>query len=162
MKAKRFLTFLVAVCLIMPLAFPAWADTSYYRTLADRRITTWEDACRVMTIFLGKEKEYPDFEQQFEFLQTQGIIPKQAKPDAERVLRKGALALMVVRSLGIKGGVMMRLTQPLFGASGRYALKECVYLKLMESENEWDVVEGKELLSVLARMPKFKENKGVL
>lgn len=133
-----------------------YADIGYFREIADRKVTTINDGCKVITMFLRLDKEYPDFNSQFQMLKYKGIVPYNLEAQPDVPLRKGVLAYMVAKALGIKGGVIMRL----FGVSQRYALKECVFLDLMMEENAREIVEGKELIGVLLRMEKYQEERG--
>ncbi len=131
----------------------AFADIAYFRDMADRKVTTVEDGCKAITIFLGLDKQYPDFKSQADMLKYKGIAPYNLGASPSSPLRKGLLAQMAVKALGIKGGIISRL----FGMSQRYALKECVFLELMTEENARQIVEGVELIGVLYRMEKYRE-----
>jgi hypothetical protein len=136
------------------------ADTTYYRVLADQRVSTMKDACRVITIFLGKEAELKDFQSQLSHLQSENIIPKKANTHPDAAIHKDELAYMVFQALKLNGGVMLNALRPFLGVTPRYAYKECVYYKLIEDENPKALVEGKELIGVLSRMSAFQASRG--
>ncbi len=66
-------------------------------------------------------------------------------------LTRGMLAFMLVRSLGIEGGVTMQV----FGASQRYALRECNKLGIIEKGSQYSPVSGREFLSILRKAGEY-------
>jgi hypothetical protein len=60
---------------------------------------------------------------------------------------------MVCQALEIKGGVTMRL----FGINRRYALRECIHLRLIASGTTDEYVTGRELIDVITNATVYKE-----
>ena len=133
------------------------AETSYFRELADRKATFLSDGFYSVCLLLGVADKYNNFESQKNFLKEKGMLPAKLtdlRPEAP--LRKGVAAYMFCRALEIKGGAVMRV----FGASERYALRELVFNELMKEGHPREIVNGKELLSILLRVSDYKVRKG--
>lgn len=157
---KRILTFAVA----MMLALPTYADTSYLRNLVDQPSTTFSDGVFMITSFLEKADERSDFTSQKKFLEEQGILSvKLSEKKEDEILRRSELAEMAIRTLGVKGGLFLRLTEA-FSKRGvlgqavfrRYACNEAVFLKLMKPDDMRAAVTGQELISVVSRMSEYQ------
>lgn len=130
------------------------ADTGYFRELADRKVTFLSDACYSTCLILGVADRYRDFSSQKNFLKEKGILPgRLSNARANTLLRKGVAAYMFCRTLDIRGGAMLHL----FRASERYALRELVYKKLVSEGPEQQIVDGRELLSILMRASEYKD-----
>jgi hypothetical protein len=95
------------------------------------------------------------------FLSQKGVIPGgwSVTYNEKTPLTRGMLAYMLVRALGIRGGVTMQI----FGPSERYALRECQKLELIEKGSAKSHVSGREFLSIMRKAGEYankKLNKG--
>ncbi len=151
--------------LLFPFPVPLHADTAFLRRLADQPVANFGDAVSIVTHFLNQETKRSDFESQRDFLRQQGILSKRlAVKKADQVIQKGELAEMAIKTLGIRGGITLRLARPwnenflsryFFQ---RYALKEAVFLKLMKDEDIRSVVSGAELISTVSKMSEYRSD----
>ncbi len=158
---KMLLKILMLLVMAIPLAVfsqvdvgPA-GDTSYFRELVDKGNATYADAYRMINI-LAKGHDTPDesFDDFKNELLNLEIIPqKWSDFKADEFINRGQLAYMLVKALGIKGG----LTTRIFGPTPRYAFRECVMRKLIASGFPNELVSGGELISVLSRAERFQE-----
>jgi len=144
----------VLLCAVVVAAAPTLAaDNSFFRVLASKPNATFEDACRCMAMLV--EMPVPeDFSELKAQLAEKSIIPRKwlEEKTAEERLTRGVMAYMVCTSLDIKGGLVMHL----LGPTPRYALRECIFLKLVARSAETKLVTGAELLAVLGRVEKYK------
>lgn len=149
---------------VLMLAVPTYGDTSYLRSLVDQPSTTFSDGVSIITSFLGKAAENPDFSSQKKFLEDQGILSvRLSDKKGDEILRRSELAEMAVRTLGVEGGLLLRLTGA-FSRRGvlgqtvfrRYACNEAVFLKLMKPGDMRAAVTGQELISVVSRMSEYQ------
>lgn len=157
---KGIFKFLVAIGVLIGLGamtVNSQAETSYFRELSDRKVAFLSDGFYSVCLLLGVADKYNNFESQKNFLKEKGMLPAKLtdlRPEAP--LRKGVAAYMFCRALEIKGGAVLRV----FGASERYALRELVFNELMKEGHPREVVNGKELLSILLRASDYKVHKG--
>ena len=144
------------VVMLMAIAVEARADTSYFRTLSARKVTYLSDGCYSVCLLLGVADKYTDFASQKKFLEEQGILPEKFnKAEAVKVLRKGTAAYMFCKALDIKGGAMLHV----FSKKEKYALRELVFKELVVEGPEQQIVNGRELLSILLRASEYKTAK---
>lgn len=114
---KMLLKMLMLLIMALPLAVfsqgdagPA-GDTSYFRELVDKGNATYADAYRIMNI-LVKGHDTPDasFEDfKNELLNQEIILQKWSAFKADEFINRGQLAYMLVKALGIKGGLTLRI-----------------------------------------------------
>jgi len=129
-------------------------NAEFFRQLREKEeVTTLLDGYRVALAVLDNEN-YTDvpFQTAREKLLAAGIIPERWAAQEDATLTRGKMAFILVKALGIKGGITMRL----FGVSERYALKECNFEELMAAGMTWRSVSGRELVAILARADEYK------
>jgi hypothetical protein len=130
-------------------------DAEFFSELGFKGVATASDVARALAIFVSEGKQSgADFTEARQFLTIRGVLPdgwlNKAGPDD--LLTKGNLARLVVKALGVKGGLWMRLLGPV----PRAALNECAYLEIMVSGCEWCNVSGGELVGVIDRADRFR------
>jgi len=138
-----------------PAAAEVSTDAQFFAELGYKDVALASDVARALVIFTSEGAESgADFEAARAYLHTKGVLPDgwldKARP--EDPIDKGHLATLVCRTLGIKGGLMMRLLGPV----PRYALAECVYLELMARGADYCHVAGGELVGVIDRADRFR------
>jgi len=135
---------LAFACLIALVAGSAHADTSFFRSLLKKDRATFADACRIMAMLHSKSRDAAGFKQDLRVLRKAGVAPvKIMKPKGEPVT-VGEVSFMLCKTLGIKGGLTMRV----FGTSKRYAYRECVHLGLVPNVSQRRYVSGEELVGI--------------
>ena len=72
-------------------------------------------------------------------------------------MQRGRLSAILCRAMGIKGGVMMQLTD----GSPRYANKELVYLGVVPEGSEQMVLDGLDYLGVISRAQDYMVVEGL-
>jgi len=129
----------------------------YFEALLPRKVTYISDAFKILVILLGVENKYADFESQKDFLIERQVVPQkiQIQNDPYFPLRKGTLSFMICRTLGIKGGLHLRV----FPKSERYSLKELEYLGIVKNGYVNDLVSGEELIKILTRSADYLAGK---
>jgi hypothetical protein len=125
----------------------------YFAELLSKRVAFFSDACRVLTVLMGVENQYKDFDSQIAFFKERNIIPRRIALECNPAepLCKGLTAYMFCEALGIKGGLWLRL----FGMNQRYALRELVFEGIMSPGNINDIVSGKELIFILTQAANY-------
>lgn len=128
--------------------------TAFYRDLKNKPFATVEDAYRVACIIVndpGGQKG--DFEGCRECCLREGFISDSWDYAPESKVTKGMVASIIARALKIRGG----LTMMIVGATQRYALRECVNLKIIQDGPKMKYVTGDELLAILSRSLTYKK-----
>ncbi len=128
------------------------------RTDAVRRIYEKDragtgDALRLMMSLAKDEPVEGEFDALRKQAVDQGLLDGAWELAEAAPVRKGTVAFMLVKALGIKGG----LTMSLFGPTRRYAFRECVYLKLISGGTPGEFMTGRELIDVLSAAERFRQ-----
>lgn len=129
------------------------ADLDFFDTLYLKKSLTFEDGCRMIVILLGVPEKSAGFDEQYRFLCQSRIIVNDA-PEASDpgvALQRGEFALMLVRSLGIRGGIFPRI----FGMNGRFALKELSFEGIMAQGSARQPLSGEEAVAALTRAARW-------
>lgn len=146
------------LALALPLAAQQEPPKKEKRTEAVRRLyekdrAGYGDAVRLL---LSLVKDEP-FEGDFEALQKEAVERGLVDPSwglgEAAAVDKGTVAYVLVKALGIQGGATMRV----FGATRRYAFRECVYQKLIAGGTPGEFMSGRELLDVLSAAESYKQ-----
>lgn len=145
---KRFsAAAIVLAFLLTPAALEA--NNSFYRILAAKPNATFEDAVQAFfNLAVGTQQQQAgtaSFDDQARALIDMKIIRKKWTRKPKARLTRGRVAHMICRTCGIRGG----LTMTIFGASERYAYRECVYKGVWSGGNQRARVTGGELLGLL-------------
>ena len=129
------------------------ADTAYFEGLLSKRVAYLSDACRVLVILMGVDKERADPESRAAYLISKRVFPESIceNYDPDKALRKGEAAYMFCKALGIKGGLLLRFP----GITERYAMKELIYEGIMYPGDAGDVLIGKELVLMLTASAEY-------
>jgi len=145
----------VALALAVFVAGVHAENASFFRELREKKEATILDGYRVALALLGRDYADVAFEEARAKLLETKTVPARWKKGPDALLTRGQLAYMVVKILGIKGGLTMRV----FGVSERYALRECEFEELMEGGMTSRHVTGRELVAVLARVDEYRSDK---
>jgi len=121
------------------------------RELSEKPVATVEDGSRMILLLTQGVGATEPVDEVIAKLQGSGLVRDEWLEKPAKHLRKGQLAYMIVQACGIKGGLTMRLT----GVSERYALRECIFLNLLERSSTGNYVSGLELLGSIGRAEKY-------
>jgi hypothetical protein len=126
--------------------------TAYLRRMFATDRCTFGDGVRFVAGLAAGEHVEGDHATILAGLVGKDIVPKDWKLAEGSKLTKGTLGFLLCKTLGIKGGVTMRLT----GTSRRYALRECVFLGIMTAGSTDEYVSGRELIDTMQRAAIYK------
>ena len=143
---KKYLC-LLAVCL--PLALPAFAQTAdEIEMLLETSAVTYAQAAR-FTLDAANVTAAADSAQEarwFEYAAEQNWLPKNVS--ANDTARLDGIALLVMRSFGMKGGMMYS-----FAKNPHFAYRELVYQKIIQGMTDPAMtVDGDTLLYIINRV----------
>jgi hypothetical protein len=136
---------------------PKESRTAYLRRIYEKDRASYGDACRAILSVIKSEHTDAEFAAVVGDLTGRGIVNAAWGLQEPSLLTKGTLAYMVCRALEIKGGATMRL----FGINRRYALRECIFLRLIASGTTDEYVTGRELIDVVTHATVYKEQGNV-
>lgn len=120
---------------------------------------TWcsnDEACSMMLQMVDGADAYTNFEQRYEALAGKGLACSGWNLKGTDRVTKGTLAYMVCKALDLRGGVMMHLLPV-----RRYAYREAVVQKLMFRGSECEPLTGPEVVAILGRAERMRQDKAV-
>ncbi|MBI3890697.1 MAG: hypothetical protein HY303_04110 [Candidatus Wallbacteria bacterium] len=130
---------------------PAHGQSSFFREVVLKPRASQADGVRMVSILLSRRTG--DLESDTEFLKNQSIMPRDWKPDANAQLSKGWASYLLVRALGVRGGVGARV----MGWTKRRAYQELVNLQIMPAKGgEHAKLTGPEVITLLDRSSGYR------
>jgi len=131
------------------------ADLAY--RLSSQTWCTNDEACSMVLLMIDGEDRYQSFTDRLIALDAKGVADASWDIEGDDPVTKGTLAYMVCRTLGMKGGVMMRLIP-----SRRYAYREALYYGLMAKGSACEPLTGPEAVGIIGRAARMKEGETIL
>ena len=130
--------------------------TEYFRNLLQVKDATIEDAIHATARYKGYEGA-TDIDAEIEFLNKAGVtFPAAIKNIKGEPLDKGSATHLLMRALGVKGGVMYRL----FPGNQRYALREALDLGFLPADSiVSEKMSGADLLGLLVKVVEYTNKK---
>ncbi|MCL2210546.1 MAG: hypothetical protein FWB95_01340 [Treponema sp.] len=154
MKLKRHLAvllfFISAAFLQAQSAAAGLPVAEEIETLLAADAVTYLQAARFL---LEASDAYATFDSQdaFRYAQEQKWLPKKA--DADDTARLDAISLLVMRSFGMKGGVMYSITKNTTALAAHYSYRELTAKKVIQGRTSPAMnVSGRQLLFITERM----------
>jgi len=161
-KLSLLALLLAAGCVAAPVAqynpkASSAGSASLARTLIDKDTISFHEGLKGVIILASGKQPDMSYKACITYTSQKGIIPSPwaVKFTDKSPLTRGMLAHMLVRVLGIRGGITMRIMD----TSPRYALRECQDLKIIQKGSQDSPVSGREFLSILRNAEEYaREN----
>ena len=128
----------------------------FWHTLADRPITGNDDAFHGMLLFLNANDDAGSYADRLAALRARGLLPAGFNEPADAPVRRGTVAVMLVKLLDMKGGWAMHV----FGPNPRYALRELQYKGLMPYSSPQQTFTGMEYVGVIGALEDYQSRTG--
>jgi hypothetical protein len=128
------------------------AQMDFWHTLAERPVTSNDEAFHGLILFLNQEDPAASYEERVAWLQERRMLPESFKGQANDAVRRGDLAVGIVRALEIKGGVTLQV----FPRSRRYATRELQYLNLYPPSSPHQTFSGTEFVGIIGRIEDYQ------
>ncbi len=120
----------------------------FWHQLAERPVTSNDEAFHGMILFLDENDPNTDYSARVESLKSRGLLPRNFNRPADETVTRGALAVIIVKAMKIKGGVMLHLT----GDWSRYALRELMFLTIYPPSTPNQTFSGIEFIGIIGRL----------
>jgi len=129
-------------------------DQEFYRKLTEKKVAAVEDGIRIAVIYLeGKDNPNYTSDDRLNRLKAEEIIGDDWKTKLSKPLEAKTFTYLIYKLLKLKGG----LTTRVFGASERYAYRECISLGLVKANGENRYISGQEMLGVIKRVKELEK-----
>ena len=131
------------------------ADLAY--RLSSQKWCSNDEACSMVLLLIDGEDRYQNFDDRLIALDAKGVADASWGIEADKPVTKGTLAYMLCRTLGLKGGVMLRLIP-----SRRYAYREALNYGLIAKGSQGEPLTGPEAVGIIGRAARMKEGETIL
>jgi hypothetical protein len=151
------LLLLLAGCQSARVAHPLTAELSandpqtqldFWHTLAERPVTSNDEAFHGLLLYLDGRDPAGDYEQRVNILKLRKMLPENFTAPADQAVQRGTLAVAICRLLEIRGGLMLRLTN----RHPRYAVRELEFQELYPPSSPQQTFSGNEFLGIIGRV----------
>jgi hypothetical protein len=129
------------------------AELEFWHALADRPLTTNDEAFHGLIIFSAGSDASKTYAERVTWLKEHGFLSTGFDRDADEAVSVGTVAQVLANMLHIKGG----LTMHILGAHPRYATKELIYEKILPIRSEQQGLSGVEFVGALSRAEAYQE-----
>ena len=134
------------------------AQLDFWHTLADRKVTTNDEAFHGLLLLLDDTDPAKDYPGRVKVLKDRKLIPTDFNRPADEAVTRGVLAVPLVQALHIKGGLTMRL----IGPHPRYALRELVFMGLYPISSPNQTFSGTEFVGVIGKIEDYQSHEAKL
>lgn len=131
------------------------AELEFWHQLADRPLTTNDEAIHGLIIFANGSDPTPDYPARVAWMKEHGHLSQRFDEPGDMAVQFGIVAQMLASILKIEGGLTMRL----LGNHPRYAAQELVYQRIMPYRTAQQGVTGIEFVGILSKAEAFQEGK---
>jgi len=128
---------------------------TFWHELNSRPMTSNDEAFHGLLLLIDGEDGAADYEARVANLVERGLLAKNFDASADDAVLRGTVAFVIVKALDIKGGAVMRT----FGPSPRYALRELVYMNMLEPSSTHQTFSGAAFVSLVGRVDDYERSR---
>jgi hypothetical protein len=129
------------------------SQMDFWHTLADRHVTSNDEALHGMLLFLDGSDPASNYPQRVALLKSRNWLPADFNEPADQAIERGPLAYVIVQALSIKGGWVMHV----FGPSERYAVRELEDMGLYTLSSPNQTFSGSEFLGIIGKLEDYQQ-----
>jgi hypothetical protein len=128
------------------------SQLDFWHELNNRPVTCNDDAFHGVLLFLDQADPNPDYSARVNALKTRGLLPKDFDRPGDEAVSRGTMALVISKTLAIKGGMMLHLSPD----CPRYAVRELVYLELYPPSTPNQTFSGADFVGIIGRVEDYQ------
>lgn len=128
------------------------AQIEFWHALADKPQTSNDEAFHGLLLYTDGEDPAENYEQRVQTLKQRKMLPSRFSAAADDAVKRGDVAVAIVRILDIKGGLTMRV----FGPSPRYAVRELTYETIFPPSSPHQTFSGAEFVGIIGRVEDYQ------
>ena len=129
----------------------AEAQMEFWHALYESKLTSNDEAFHGLLLFLDGKDDCADYPARVELLKSRALLAADFDRPANQAVQRGDLAVVVMSSLNVKGGMASKL----FPHSGRYAMRELQYAGLFPPGSPWQSFTGGQFVSIIGRLEDY-------
>jgi hypothetical protein len=128
----------------------------FWHALSERRITSNDEAFHALLLYFAQKDEAADYAGRIAALQERGMLRKGFNEPPDVAVRRGTLALAMLKGMQIKGGLILQSLGLLDVAPERYAHRELQYRNILPPGSEHQTFSGAEFIGLIAKVEDFQ------
>jgi hypothetical protein len=128
------------------------SQIAFWHTLPSRKAVSNDEAFHALLLFVENQEPAPDYDSRVRQLKERKMLDAAFNEKAEDAVRRGTVAVALVRALSIKGGLTMRI----FGPHPRYAERELEYAGVFPPSSPQQIFSGAEFLGIIGRAEDYQ------
>lgn len=134
------------------------AQMDFWHSLPDRKAVSNDEAFHALLLFADGQDPATSYADRLRILRQRKMLPDGFDSPADAPLRRGTLAVGLLRALSIKGG----LTLHLFSSSPRYAVRELEFAGLYPPSSPHQTFSGAELIGIIGRAEDYQRGQAAI
>lgn len=124
------------------------SQMEFWHELQDRPVTSNDEAFHGLLLYTNGEDPSSNYVERVKYLKSKNILPPDFNRPADEAVSRGILAVAIVRSLDIKGGMMLHALP----YSTRYATRELQYVGIYPASSPQQTFSGAAFLGIMGRV----------
>lgn len=133
-------------------ADPQSAQLDFWHSLPGKSAVSNNEGLHGLILFADGSDPSTNYDQRVALAKERGWLSQSWDEPGDMVMQRGTLAKAVAVATGIKGGVMMQLTN----SSGRYSARELQYLGIMAESTEQQAISGLDFVGVISKVQDYQ------
>lgn len=121
------------------------AQVAFWHALADEPVTSNDAAFHGLLLYADGKDDSADYAARVAALKSRKMLASNFGEPAEAAVKRGTVAVAVMRMLGEKGGATTRL----FGGRPRYAVRELMFLNVYPPSTPNQSFSGNEFVGII-------------
>ena len=128
------------------------AQISFWHALADQHVATNDQAFHGLLLYADGKDDCADYAARVALLKSRRWLASGFNEPEQAAVRRGTLAVAIMRVLNEKGGVTTRLVGP----TPRYAVRELMFLNVYPPSTPNQTFSGNEFVGIIGRVEDYQ------
>ena len=128
------------------------AQVDFWHALNDEPVTSNDEAFHGLLLYMDGKDDSADYAARVANLKSRNMLPASFNEPAEQGVRRGTVAVALMRLLNNKGGVTVHVVGPL----PRYAVRELMFLNVYPPSTPNQAFSGTEFVGIIGRVEDFQ------
>lgn len=128
------------------------AQINFWHALTDEPIASNDQAFHGLLLYADGKDDNADYAGRVTILKSRKMLPGSFDAPPEAAVRRGMLAVAIMRVLGQRGGV----TAAILPQSARYAVRELMFLNVYPPSTPNQSFSGNEFVGIIGRIEDFQ------
>jgi hypothetical protein len=124
----------------------------FWHVLPERKVVSNDEAFHALLLFVDGNVSTSDYAGRVKLLTARQMLPSGFSEDSAAAIRRGTVAVAMVRALRLEGGLTIRV----FGVHPRYAVREMEYVGLFPPSSPQQTFSGAEFLGIIGRAEDYQ------